>query len=66
MTIEEAKAYITWFRNNHLPEGAGFVQTNTGRQIMLDKLNDEDVLFVAISFEAMLIAAMENKAKGEL
>ena len=57
MTPTEARAFVTWFRNNHLPKGADFVQTNTGRKIMLDELNDEDALFVAISFEAMFDAA---------
>ena len=61
MTPAEAKTYITWFRNNHLPKGADFVQTNTGRKIMLDELNDEDAVFVAISFEAMLDAAKGQK-----
>ena len=60
MTPAEAKVYITWFRNNHLPEGADFVQTNTGRKIMLDDLNDKDALFVAISFEAMFDVAKGN------
>ena len=61
MTPTEAKAYITWFRNNHLPKGADFVRTSSGRDIMLDSLNDEDAVFVAISFEAMLDAAIGDK-----
>lgn len=61
MKPEEAKAYITWFRNNHLPKGADFVRTSAGRDIMLDSLNNEDAVFVAQQFEAMLDKAMEKK-----
>lgn len=60
MTIIEAKAFITWFRNNHLPKGADFVRTNSGREILLDSMNDEDTLFVANQFEAMFDAAMKK------
>jgi len=61
MKLEEAKAYITWFRNNHLPKGADFVCTSSGRNIMLDSLNDEDAVFVAQQFEAMLDKATEKR-----
>ena len=57
MTAEEAKAYITWFRNNHLPKGVDFVKTSSGREILLDSLSDEDAVFVAQQFEAMFDAA---------
>jgi hypothetical protein len=57
MTPIEAKAFITWFRNNHLPKGADFVRTSSGRDILLDELNDDDAVFVAKQFEAMFDAA---------
>jgi len=57
MTPVEAKAFITWFRNNYLPKGSDFIQTSTGRDIELDNLNDEDAVFVAKQFEAMFDAA---------
>ena len=61
MKLEEAKAYITWFRNNHLPKGADFVRTSSGRDIMFDSLNDEDAIFVAQKFETMFDKATEKK-----
>ena len=61
MTPTEAKAFITWFKNNHLPEGAAFVRTNSGRELYLDKLTDEDAVFVAREFEAMFDAATRKK-----
>jgi hypothetical protein len=60
MTLNEAKGFITWFRNNHLPEGVDFVQTNSGRQILLDSMNEEDTIFVAKQFEYMF-----DKASGK-
>jgi hypothetical protein len=61
MTSSEAKAYITWFRSNHLPKGSDFIRTSSGRDINLDLLNDEDAIFVAQQFESMLNKAMEKK-----
>jgi len=61
MTPAEAKAYITWFRNNHLPKGSDFVQTSSGREIKLDGLNDDDALFVAQQFSAMHDTALGRK-----
>lgn len=63
MTPDEARSYVTWFRNNHLPKDAYFVQTNAERKIMLDSMDDEEAMFVANQFEAMLDVAMQNKAK---
>lgn len=63
MTPEDAKAYITWFRNNHLPKESDFVQTSSGREIKLNDLNDDDALFVAQQFEAMFDAAI--RARGQ-
>lgn len=60
MTITEARAFITWFRNNHLPKDAYFVRLNTGREILLDSMNDDDTLFVANQFEAMFDAATKR------
>ena len=57
MTPTESKAFITWFRNNHLPKGVDFVKTSSGREILLDSLSDEDAVFVAKQFEAMFDAA---------
>lgn len=57
MTPVEAKAFITWFRNNHLPKGVDFVRTSSGRDLMLDELNDDDAVFVAQQFDAMFDAA---------
>ena len=57
MTPVEARAFVTWFRNNHLPKGSDFVQTSSGREIKLDELNDDDAVFVALQFEAMFDAA---------
>jgi len=65
MTPDEARAYVTWFRNNHLPEGAYFVQTSSERKIMLDSMSDEEAMFVANQFEAMLDVAMQNKTRGQ-
>lgn len=59
----EAKAYITWFRNNHLPKGIDFIQTNSGRKIMLNSLNDDDSVFVAQQFEEMLNTALSARSK---
>ena len=61
MTPAEAKAYITWFKNNHLPKGSDFVQTSSGREIKLDGLNDDDALFVAQQFAAMHDTALGRK-----
>lgn len=61
MTLTEAKAFILWFRNNHLPKGIDFVKTNTGKHILLDSMSDEDTLFVANQFEAMFDSAMSKK-----
>ena len=60
MTITEAKAFVTWFRNNHLPKGADFVRLNTGKEILLDSMNDDDALFVANQFEAMFDVATKR------
>lgn len=60
MTPDEARSYVVWFRNNHLPKDAYFVQTSADRKIMLDGMNDEEAMFVANQFEAMLDAAMQN------
>lgn len=60
MTITEAKAFVTWFRNNHLPKGADFVILNTGKEILLDSMNDDDALFVANQFEAMFDVATKR------
>lgn len=57
MNPTEARAFITWFRNNHLPKGASFVKTSSGREILLDSLSDDDAVFVAQQFEAMFDAA---------
>jgi hypothetical protein len=61
MTPAEAKAYITWFRNNHLPKGTDFVRTSSDRDLLLDELNDDDAVFVAQQFEAMFDAATGEK-----
>ncbi len=61
MTPVEARAFITWFKNNYLPKNSDFVQTSTGRDIKLDDLNDEDAVFVALQFEAMFDAAKGKK-----
>jgi hypothetical protein len=58
MNLTEAKGFITWFRNNHLPKGVDFVKTSSGREILLDSMNDEDTLFVAEQFETMFDKAM--------
>jgi hypothetical protein len=60
MTQTEARAFITWFRNNHLPKGVDFVRTSSGRDIPLDSLDDEDAIFVANQFEYMF-----DKASGK-
>lgn len=60
MTITEAKAYITWFRNNHLPKGVDFIRTNTGREILLNSMDEEETLFVANQFEAMFDVATKK------
>ena len=60
MTITEAKAFATWFRNNHLPKGVDFVRTSSGREILLDSMSDEDTLFVANQFEAMFDEATKK------
>ena len=60
MTITEAKAFITWFRNNHLPKGTDFVKLNSGRDILLDSMNDDETLFVANQFEAMFDVATKR------
>jgi hypothetical protein len=57
----EAKAYITWFRHNHLPEGADFVRTSTGLDIALDSMTDEEAVFVASQFEDILDAALRGR-----
>ena len=61
MTPTEARSYVTWFRNNHLPKDAYFVQTSAKRKIMLDSMDDEEAMFVANQFEAMLDVAMQNR-----
>ena len=60
MTITEAKAFITWFRNNHLPKRTDFVKLNSGRDILLDSMNDDETLFVANQFEAMFDVATKR------
>jgi hypothetical protein len=60
MTQTEARAFITWFRNNHLPKGIDFVKTSSGRDILLDDLSDDDAVFVAAQFEYMF-----DKASGK-
>jgi hypothetical protein len=60
MTITEAKAFITWFRNNHLPKGTDFVKLHSGREILLDSMNDDETLFVANQFEAMFDVATKR------
>jgi hypothetical protein len=60
MTPTEAKAFITWFRNNHLPKGTDFVRTSSGRDILLDDLTDDDAVFVATQFDYMF-----DKAHGK-
>lgn len=56
----EARAFIAWFRNNHLPKSVDFVKTSSGREILLDNLTDEDSIFVAQQFEDMF-----DKASGK-
>lgn len=60
MNPDEAKAYITWFRNNHLPKGVDFIRTNLNNEIMLDSLDDEEAVFVAHQFELMLEKATKK------
>jgi hypothetical protein len=64
MTPAEARAYVTWFRNNHLPKESGFVRLNSGREIVLDSMNDDEAVFVAQQFEAMFDAARGGKWTG--
>ena len=61
MTPAEARAYVTWFRNNHLPKGADFVKLNSGREILLDSMTDDEAVFVAQQFESMFDAARGAK-----
>jgi hypothetical protein len=61
MTPIEARSFITWFTHNHLPKGAAFVKTSSGRELYLDKLTDEEAVFVAEQFEAMFDAATGKK-----
>ncbi len=63
MTPTEARGFITWFRNNHLPKGVDYVMTSSGRQILLDGLNDEDAVFVAQQFDAMFDAATRARSQ---
>ena len=60
MTPAEARAYVTWFKNNHLPKGSDFVRLNSGREILLDSMTDDEAVFVAQQFEAMF-----DKARGQ-
>jgi hypothetical protein len=61
MTPIEARGFIAWFVHNHLPKGAAFVRTSSGRELYFDKLTDEDAVFVAQEFEAMFDAATRKK-----
>ena len=63
MTPAEAKAYITWFRHNHLPSDADMVLTSTGRDIKLDDMSDDEAVFVADQFEGMLEAALRRRQR---
>ncbi len=63
MNPAEAKAYVRWFRHNHLPEDATFVRTSTGRDIVLDDMTDDEAVFVADQFEALLTTALKGGGK---
>lgn len=52
MTIAEARDYIGLFRRHTLP-GADLVKTSSGRKIWLDRMTDEDALWVAGEFQRM-------------
>jgi hypothetical protein len=58
--VEEARRYIALFRRHTLP-GASHVQTSTGRFIFLDRMSDEDALFVAAQFQKMEIEAARRR-----
>ncbi len=60
MNVDEARAFITWFRNNHLPKDTDFVRTNSGRDILLNNMTDDEAIFVAEQFEHMF-----DKASGK-
>ena len=60
MTPDQARAYITWFKINHLPQDCDFVLTSSGREIMLKDINDEDAVFVAKQFTFMHDKALEK------
>ena len=49
--IENARTYIALFRKHTLP-GADHVDTAT-RRIWLDRMSDDDAVFVAREFQAM-------------
>ena len=61
MTPDQARAYITWFKINHLPPDSDFVRTSSGREIMLKDISDEDAVFVANQFTAMHDTALGRK-----
>jgi len=61
MTPDQAKAYITWFKLNHLPPDYDFVRTSSGREIKLNGISDEDAVFVAKQFTFMHDTALDRK-----
>ena len=61
MTPDQARAYITWFKINQLPQDCDFVLTSSGREIMLKDINDEDAVFVAKQFTFMHDKALDRK-----
>lgn len=52
--VEEAKGYIEYF-NKYVafPAPITFVDTNQGKRILLNSMNDEDTLFVANGLREM-------------
>jgi len=61
--VEEARRYIAIFRRHTVP-GAQYVDTQT-RRIWLDRLSDEDALFVAAEFQRMEAEAAKRR-RGRL
>lgn len=59
MTPDQARAYIAIFCKHTLP-GCDMVTTNAG-EIWLDKMTDDEALFVASEFKRMEIEAVSNR-----
>lgn len=62
VTPAQARHYIRTFREHTLP-GTKWVETNE-RRIYLDKMTDDDALFVASEFARMEAEAARRSSKG--